>query len=73
MLAAGYVSVHCSPAGSLPAGEESERFIETVAAAAAVVEESVKDDCAQAAQLNPGRIPKSANPKNLTIETRPRQ
>jgi hypothetical protein len=43
-LAAGYVSVHWSAAGSLPAGDDSERFNVTTLPAVPVLDISVKED-----------------------------
>ena len=70
-LAAGYESVHSTAAGSLPAGEDIERFSTTVLPAVAVPDESVKTDCAHRALPNPRAVAKTAKPKTLDIPSLP--
>jgi len=49
-LAAGYVKVHCTDAGSLPVGDVKFKFKETVPFAAAIPEASTSESfCATAA------------------------
>ena len=43
-LAAGYANVHCRPEGALPEVDDNERFSPTVLPAAAVSDESDKED-----------------------------
>ena len=55
-FADGYVTVHSSAAGSLPAGEDMDRLRATVLPPVAVADESVKLDWAQTEPANAGRI-----------------
>jgi hypothetical protein len=72
-LAAGYVNVHCSDAGSLPEGEVNVKFSETVPFAAAVPEDRANESvCAMAAGAKRRRamamadVPRSCSRDNST-------